>query len=92
MIKFLEKIRQGLLAENGFSTYLIYAIGEIILVVIGILITFQINNLKEDRKRRKIEMASLNDISHKFITNKMKFERTLSTFVNQFELADSITR
>jgi uncharacterized membrane protein YgaE (UPF0421/DUF939 family) len=44
MIKFFRKIRKHLLAENKFSKYLIYAIGEIILVVIGILIALQINN------------------------------------------------
>jgi hypothetical protein len=38
MIKFFKKIRQNMLTEKKFSKYLIYAIGEIILVVIGILI------------------------------------------------------
>ena len=38
MLKFFRKIRQKLLSENKFSKYLIYAIGEIVLVVIGILI------------------------------------------------------
>ncbi len=50
MILFFRKIRQGLLTENKFSKYLLYAIGEIILVVIGILIALQINNWNEDRK------------------------------------------
>ena len=50
MIKFFRKIRQKLLAENKFSKYLLYAIGEIILVVIGILIALQINNANENRK------------------------------------------
>ncbi len=50
MIKFFRKIRQRLLSENKFSRYLIYAIGEIILVVIGILIALQINNWNEQRK------------------------------------------
>lgn len=49
MIKFFRKIRQKLLSENRFSKYLIYAIGEIVLVVIGILIALQINNWNEDR-------------------------------------------
>ncbi len=40
MIKFFRKIRKRLLTENKFSKYLIYAIGEIILVVIGILIEY----------------------------------------------------
>jgi len=50
MIKFFRKIRQKLLTENKFSKYLLYAIGEIILVVIGILIALQINNANENRK------------------------------------------
>lgn len=49
MIKFFRKIRRKLLSENKFSKYLIYAIGEIILVVIGILIALQINNWNENR-------------------------------------------
>ncbi len=44
MINFFRKTRQQLMAENKFSKYLIYAIGEIALVVIGILIALQINN------------------------------------------------
>lgn len=50
MIKFFRKIRQTLLSENKFSKYLIYAVGEIILVVIGILIALQVNNWNEQRK------------------------------------------
>ena len=52
MIKFFRKIRQKLLSENKFSKYLIYAIGEIILVVIGILIAVSINNANTYRKDR----------------------------------------
>ena len=53
MIKFFRKIRQNLLSENKFSKYLLYAIGEIILVVIGILIALQINNWNENQKIEK---------------------------------------
>ncbi|MBC3760029.1 hypothetical protein H7U19_16575 [Hyunsoonleella sp. SJ7] len=52
MIKFFRKIRQNLLSENKFRKYLIYAIGEIILVVIGILIALQIGDLNEERKKQ----------------------------------------
>jgi hypothetical protein len=55
MIKFFRKIRQKMLTENKFSKYLIYAIGEIVLVVIGILIALQINNANENRKSAKQE-------------------------------------
>jgi len=55
MIKFLRKIRQQLLTENKISRYLLYAFGEIILVVIGILIALQINTWNEQRKENNLE-------------------------------------
>jgi hypothetical protein len=60
MIKFFRRIRQTLLSENRFTKYLIYAIGEIILVVIGILIALQINNWNETRKIKQVETEILN--------------------------------
>ena len=59
MIKFFRRIRQRLLSENQFSKYLIYAIGEVILVVIGILIAIQLNDLNENNKERKRELSFL---------------------------------
>lgn len=50
MIKFFRNIRKKLAAENKAQAYLRYAIGEIVLVVIGILIALQINNWNETRK------------------------------------------
>ena len=52
MIKFFRKIRHRLLTENKISKYLLYAIGEIVLVVIGILIALQINNWNENKKEK----------------------------------------
>ncbi len=54
MIKFFRKIRQRLINENRFSRYLLYAIGEIVLVVIGILIALQVNNWKSEREDHSI--------------------------------------
>lgn len=62
MIRFLRKIRQKLLAESKFSKYLLYALGEIILVVIGILIALQINTWNEGRKNAANEAHILNEI------------------------------
>ena len=53
MIKFFRNIRRRLLRENRFTKYLLYAVGEIILVVIGILIALQINNWNENRKEQR---------------------------------------
>lgn len=55
MIKFFRKIRKKLLSEGKTGKYFKYAIGEIILVVIGILIALGINNWNENRKDRKQE-------------------------------------
>ncbi len=56
MIKFFRHIRERLLNENKFSKYLLYAIGEIVLVVIGILIALSINNWNEGQSKRKAEL------------------------------------
>ncbi|MCF4102204.1 DUF6090 family protein [Gillisia sp. M10.2A] len=69
-MKIFRKIRQRLLTENKFSKYLIYAIGEIVLVVIGILIALQINNWNQARKDNqtlkeylgKIKVHTLEDL------------------------------
>lgn len=62
MINFFRKIRQKLLSENKFGKYLTYAIGEIILVVIGILIALQINNLNQEKINRNYELTMLKEI------------------------------
>ena len=61
MIKFFRTIRQNLLGEGKTGKYLKYAIGEIVLVVVGILIALQINNWNEDRKARVKEVEILKD-------------------------------
>ena len=50
MIPFFRKIRKKMADDNKPLKYMRYAIGEIVLVVIGILIALQINNWNEDRK------------------------------------------
>jgi hypothetical protein len=62
MIKFFRRIRQQLLTKNKFSKYLIYAIGEIVLVVVGILIALQLNNWNETRKNEDQFKAVLEQI------------------------------
>ena len=52
MIKFFRHIRKSLIQENKMGKYFKYAIGEILLVVIGILIALQINNWNEDKKTK----------------------------------------
>ena len=62
MINFFRKIRQKLFVENRFSKYLLYAIGEIVLVMIGILLALQVNNWNEAKKEHQLETEILNNI------------------------------
>tara|TARA_R110002033_G_C3806243_1_gene231685 strand:- start:74 stop:793 length:720 start_codon:yes stop_codon:yes gene_type:complete len=62
MIKFFRKIRQNLLSEGKTGKYLKYAIGEIVLVVIGILIALQINNWNENQKAKSYERKMLLEV------------------------------
>jgi Family of unknown function (DUF6090) len=70
MIKFFRRIRQRLVTENKFSKYLLYAIGEIFLVVIGILIALQINNWNQERQLKAEEKVILKNIHTEFLENK----------------------
>ncbi|GAA4268161.1 DUF6090 family protein [Hyunsoonleella aestuarii] len=62
MIKFFRNIRKKLLNEGSTSKYFKYAIGEIILVVIGILIALQINNWNQTRLDKNLEKTMLKEI------------------------------
>lgn len=59
MIKFFRLIRQKLIVEGRVTKYLLYAIGEIALVMIGILLALQVNNWNEKQGRIKTERAIL---------------------------------
>ena len=62
MLKFFRNIRQKLLDKNNFSRYLIYAIGEIILVVIGILIALYINTNREKQLQKQYTVSVFEQI------------------------------
>ena len=62
MINFLRRIRRELINENKTSIYLVYAVGEVVLVVFGILIALQIDNWNEGRKQEVIEIQFLKSI------------------------------
>ncbi len=80
MIKFFRKIRQKLLKENKIGSYLKYAIGEIILVVIGILIALSINTWNSGRQEKLEELNILKALKADFLQSKVNVE---STNINQ---------
>lgn len=74
MIKFFRKIRQNMIKENKVSKYFLYAMGEIVLVVIGILIALQINSKKEEINNRIVEQSILNNLKEDFNKNQQEIE------------------
>jgi len=78
MIKFFRKIRYDLMEKNKTGMYFKYAIGEIVLVVIGILIALQINNWNEGRKELKKEKQLLISLSEDFKSNLKSLEGSIN--------------
>jgi len=75
MINFLRGIRRELINESKTSIYLVYAVGEVVLVVIGILIALQIDNWNEGRKQEVIEIQFLKSIKQDLISDTIYFNR-----------------
>lgn len=82
MIKLFRHIRQNLIMENKTGKYFKYAIGEIILVVIGILIALQINNWNEQRKDRLKEQVILKQLKEDYLSNLRQLEEKMMTRTN----------
>ena len=95
MIKIFRKIRQNLLMENKTGKYFKYAIGEIILVVIGILIALSINNWNEERKNKIKESVYLEGIKSD-LTRDIKYMQFLipknNTWTQNYATLDSLTK
>ncbi|MGB3145560.1 MAG: hypothetical protein WBB24_15790 [Maribacter sp.] len=80
MIKFFRKIRQKLLDEGKTGKYFKYAIGEIVLVVIGILIALQVSNWNQDRIKIIQEKDDLENLKEELQNNILEFRKQDSLF------------
>ena len=90
MIRFFRNIRQKLAAENKVMAYMRYAIGEIILVVIGILIALQVNNWNENRKDTKFEHEILTLIDQNLEQDSVALSSELSDTKLAIHLTDRL--
>ena len=90
MIKFFRKIRQQLLTENKFSKYLIYALGEIALVVIGILIALSLNNWNQKKSERKIERRYISSLIEDAKTDLSNFNNAIIVNEERVKILDSL--
>lgn len=85
MLKFFRHIRQSLIMKNQTGKYLKYAIGEIVLVVIGILIALQINNWNEKQKTKILEQIVLKNLAHENKANQASLKKLIATVSNCYE-------
>ncbi|MBT8395286.1 MAG: hypothetical protein KJN66_10610 [Bacteroidia bacterium] len=90
MIKFFRKTRQKMLTENKFRKYLTYAVGEIILVVIGILIALSINNWNENRKNKLAESNYYCRILEDFQITEKLVNESLGGITNRIGISKKI--
>ena len=90
MIKFFRKIRKSLRSENKFSKYLIYAIGEILLVVIGIIIAVQIGNWNQSVQDKELLRISLDNLREDLELQKEIIDGQLAVESEMIAKADSI--
>ena len=90
MIGFFRKIRKKLADDNKPFKYLRYAVGEILLVVIGILIALQINNWNEHQKEIKEEQQILNNINNEFKNNYKLLEKHQNIYLEVWKSTNTI--
>ncbi len=92
MLHYLRNIRKKLILQETARKYLLYAIGEILLVVVGILIAFQIDNWNEDRIKRNQEFKILTQIQSDLSSNFNEVESLLSKLEFSKSSSDSLLK
>ena len=92
MLRFFRQIRQRLLTDNKFSKYLLYAVGEILLVVIGILIALQIDNWNEERISEKQMTSYLKSLENDLKTDTTNFVLVIKAYENIIARKENIKR
>lgn len=86
MLKFFRKIRHQLIKESSFQKYLLYAFGEILLVMIGILLALQVNNWNQNRINRQIEVKYLKTLQKDLQQDTLRINRfVLSRYDEKME-------
>jgi len=79
MIRFFSNLRKTQIQRENISKYLLYAIGEVSLIVIGIMIAFSIDNWKEDRERKEQEIKILKDMKNALILDSTDISGNVKT-------------
>ena len=92
-MKIFRKIRQAFIKKGDLTNYLWYAIGEILLVMIGILLALQVNNWNENKIKRSAELTYYSNIKNRLLDDKRLIQSQInynSRYDNQFKYANEI--
>ncbi len=92
MIKFFRNIRQNMIKDNKVGKYILYAIGEIILVVIGILIALQISNYSDQKKERQKEHRLLTNLADDIALDILQIENNTGLSKERLARLDSLVQ
>jgi hypothetical protein len=82
MINFFRKIRQKMINKNKITSYFLYAIGEILLVMIGILLAIQVNSYYNNLKDRELEKSSLLELKEGIKEDSISIAFNIEKFKN----------
>lgn len=92
MIKIFRKIRYDLMDKNKTGKYFKYAVGEIVLVVIGILIALQINEWNNERNRNNAEQIIIGQLQTDLETSEIELDKIKSFYLRKTQAATQVTR
>ena len=81
-----RKVRSNLLRLEKFKTYFIYALGEIVLIVIGLLIAWKINNLNEIKKNRVVELKIYKSLNQELDTNLIVLDSAIIAYTKSIQM------
>lgn len=90
MLRFFRQLRQRLLTENNYSKYLLYAVGEVFLIVVGILLALYLDNLNDEKRARQVEIKLLQELKSNLGSNLRILDRSLSTELEYLSYNETI--
>ena len=88
MLRFFRQLRKDQLMSDKARKYILYAIGEILLVVIGILIALQVNNWNEERKLDAVSLSTIESLQQELIETDVLIDQYIKDTNSQNELTD----
>lgn len=91
MVKIYRNIRQKLLSESKTGKYIKYAVGEIVLVVIGILIALQVNNWNEGRKSKLQQTVFLKNIRQDLMNDLVQLDKIIDYQTKKLQVVTALS-